>query len=96
MVFKKEFIEHYMEMYSCTKKEALQAYENVFGCLADFVYGQGKSVCVKDYGTFRIKDFAARKSTHPGTGEPMVLPARRVVTFTQARLVSKNEITTGA
>ena len=96
MVFFLFFIEHYMEMYSCTKKEALQAYENVFGCLADFVYGQGKSVCVKDYGTFRIKDFAARKSTHPGTGEPMVLPARRVVTFTQARLVSNNEITTGA
>ena len=91
MVFKNEFIKHYLELYGGTKKDAVQAYDNTFECLADLLYGEGQEVCVRDLGTFKIKEFKARNSTHPGTGLPMVLPARKVVTFKQARLVNEIE-----
>lgn len=91
MVFKKEFINHYLELYGGTKREAALAYDNTFECLADLLYGEGQEVCVRDLGTFRIKEFKARNSTHPGTGQPIKLPARKVVTFKQARLVNESE-----
>lgn len=91
MVFKKEFIKHYMELYGKTKSEAFEDYESVFGCLADLTYGQGEDVCVKDFGTFRIKQFAPKKLRQPTTGDTLELPARKVVTFTQSKLVNEQQ-----
>lgn len=88
MVFKKEFIEHYLELFGGKKKTAVEAYDRTFECLADILFGEGREVCVKGLGTFKIETRKARNSTHPGTGEPFVLPAQRIVKFRQLRLIN--------
>lgn len=41
----------------------------------------GEDVLVSGFGKFCVKDKKERKGRNPATGEPAVLPARRVVTF---------------
>lgn len=45
----------------------------------------GDKVKLVGFGQFLVRDRAARKSVHPGTGKPIVLPARRVVRFKPSR-----------
>ena len=41
----------------------------------------GDDVLVSGFGKFSVKDKAVRKGRNPATGNDMMLPARRVVTF---------------
>jgi len=41
----------------------------------------GEDVMVSGFGKFEVKEKAPRKGRNPSTDEPMILPARRVVTF---------------
>lgn len=41
----------------------------------------GDDVLVSGFGKFCVKDKAERKGRNPATGEDVILPARRVVTF---------------
>ena len=45
----------------------------------------GDKVKLVGFGQFMVRDRAARNSVHPGTGEPIVLAARRVVRFKPSR-----------
>ena len=50
--------------------------ESIKACL-----GSGDDVLVSGFGKFCVKDKHARKGRNPATGETVILPARRVVTF---------------
>jgi len=41
----------------------------------------GEDVLVSGFGKFQIKDKQKRKGRNPATGDDMILPSRRVVTF---------------
>jgi integration host factor subunit alpha len=41
----------------------------------------GDDLLVSGFGKFCVKEKQARKGRNPATGEPAILPARRVVTF---------------
>lgn len=41
----------------------------------------GEEVLISGFGKFQIRDKQARKGRNPATGEDMILPARRVVSF---------------
>jgi integration host factor subunit alpha len=41
----------------------------------------GEDVMVSNFGRFCVKEKASRKGRNPETGETMIIPSRRVVTF---------------
>lgn len=41
----------------------------------------GRTVRIPGFGQFRMKDRAARTARNPQTGEPIEVPAKRVLTF---------------
>ena len=41
----------------------------------------GKDVLISGFGKFQIKNKRKRKGRNPATGDDMILPSRRVVTF---------------
>ncbi len=42
---------------------------------------KGKKVTLSGFGTFRVHQRKARKGRNPRTGEPLIIPAARVVRF---------------
>jgi integration host factor subunit alpha len=41
----------------------------------------GEDITISGLGNFRVRNKAARQGRHPGTGEPVMITARRVVKF---------------
>ena len=41
----------------------------------------GEDVLISGFGKFQVKDKGERKGRNPATGDDLILPARRVVTF---------------
>ena len=50
--------------------------ESIKSCLES-----GDDLLISGFGKFCVKEKQARKGRNPATGEPAILPARRVVTF---------------
>ena len=43
--------------------------------------GKGNDISLKGFGTFKIKETKSRNGRNPKTGESIVIPARKKVTF---------------
>ncbi len=60
----------------------------------------GDSVSRRNFGTFQAQDRAAKQGTHPKTGKPIVVSARRQVKFRPyvklKRAVNEPSMSTGA
>lgn len=47
----------------------------------------GDSVAIPDLGKFEVKDRAERKGRNPSTGESVIIPASKAVTFKPAKML---------
>lgn len=63
----------------CTKAEAEKAVTAVLGNIR--ALSTDSSLTIQEFGTFSMKDKAARVVRNPMTGEPINVPAKRVFTF---------------
>lgn len=67
--------------------ETSESKRTVEGIVAAFLaqvatnLGKGTKVTLGGFGTFRVRTRKARTGRHPGTGERIAIPARRVVGF---------------
>jgi nucleoid DNA-binding protein len=52
---------------------------------------KGESISIANFGVFAVRQKAARNGRNPSTGEAVMIPARRVVTF-RANLQLKAEV----
>lgn len=77
---KSELIGSVAEKSGLTKKMANQAVEAVFDTISEAL-AQGDKVTLVGFGTFEVRDRAARKGVNPATGEPIEIPASRVPAF---------------
>lgn len=79
------------ERIGLSKTLATEVVELVFEhmkiCLA-----KGEEVKISGFGNFDVKGKRERKGRNPKTGEPMMLPARKVVTF-QISKVFRDSVT---
>ena len=64
----------------CSKKSAEDAVSAVLGSIANGVKSDG-SVQVIGFGTFKLKERAARMGRNPKTGEPMQIRASKTIGF---------------
>ena len=68
---------------SLTKKDTAAAIQAVFDTLSDAIRGDGR-FSYPDFGTFKVKERAARKGRNPRTGATIQIKASKNVTFKPA------------
>ncbi len=77
---KRELVAHVADQASITKKQAAEAVEAILDGIAGSMKS-GDKVSLVGFGTFSVKERAARKGVLPATGEKVDFPARKVPHF---------------
>lgn len=77
---KSDLIAQVAEKTGLTKKVAGDAVESVFSIIADAL-AAGEKVTLVGFGTFEVRERAARRGVNPATGESIEIPASRVPAF---------------
>src|SRR5438477_12385520 len=65
---------------SLPKGQVQQMVDDVFELIAEG-RSKGEKIDLRGFGTFSVRDSAARTGRNPQTGEPISIPARRVPGF---------------
>ena len=63
-----------------TKKDA-ERHVDAFLSVVSEALGRGEAVSLIGFGTFHIKEQAARSGRHPRTGEALAIPAKKLPSF---------------
>jgi integration host factor subunit alpha len=63
-----------------TKKQSSKMLDSLFELIKQSLE-DGEDVLISGFGKFTVKEKRERKGRNPQTGEPIKLPARKVVTF---------------
>ncbi len=63
-----------------TKKQSAQIVDSLFEIIKE-TFEDGKDVLISGFGKFTLRERKERKGRNPLTGKPMMLPAKKVVTF---------------
>ena len=63
------------------KAQVQQMVDDVFDLIAEGLTSGDKKIDLRGFGTFSVRESAARTGRNPQTGEPIQIPARRVPTF---------------
>jgi len=80
---KSEFIDAVASKSGLSKTDAAKAVAAIFdtkGVIADTIFS-GEKVVVTGFGTFSLKDRAARQGINPATMERITIPASKAVKF---------------
>jgi len=77
---KTELINAVAESSDLSKKDAGKAVDAVFETVMDTL-GESEKVQIIGFGTFEVRDRAARKGRNPQTGEEIEIPASKVPAF---------------
>ena len=83
---KGELIASVTEKTGLTKKVASDAVEAALESITDAL-AQGEKVTLVGFGTFEVRERAARKGVNPATGEPIDIPATKVPAFKAGKLL---------
>ncbi|MEC1270958.1 HU family DNA-binding protein [Bacillus vallismortis] len=67
-----------------SKKEAAPSVETVFDTISEALKS-GEKVSIPGFGTFEVRERAARKGRNIQTGEEIEIPASKVVKFKPAK-----------
>ncbi len=77
---KTEFINLIAEKGDYTKKDAEKALSTVIGAITDCMKNEEK-ISLVGFGSFEVKERAARNAINPLTKEPISIPAKKVPSF---------------
>ena len=77
---KNQIIESLQERLGFTKAASAEAVDTLLEIMKQTMEN-GDDLLVTGFGKFCIRDKGPRRGRNPATGEDMILPARRVVTF---------------
>lgn len=81
---KNELVRELAEDFELPRKQVAEMMEAILAKMTD-ILRSGDKVALPPFGQFRVRDRAARIARNPQTGEPVKVPARRVLRFTAAR-----------
>ena len=79
-VTKQKLIESIQSQTEFSKKQSTELVESVIEYISSSLEN-GEDVLISNFGKFQVKEKNARKGRNPSTGEQMILPARKVVSF---------------
>jgi DNA-binding protein HU-beta len=81
---KNELVRELADDFELPRKQMAELLEALLEKMTD-VLKSGDKVALPPFGQFRVRDRAARIARNPQTGEPVKVPAKRVLRFTAAR-----------
>lgn len=76
-----ELVDSIAELTNTSKRVSELFLKELFGVIKECLE-QGETVKIKNLGTFKVTEIAARKSVNVNTGEEMEIPSHRRVAFT--------------
>jgi integration host factor subunit alpha len=76
----KRIIESIEDSFQFTDTMAMEIVEELLDTIK-LTLSSGENVMISGVGTFQVKEKAPRKGRNPATGETMMIPRRKVVTF---------------
>lgn len=79
--YKTDLTDIVAENQNVSKKQAAEHVDAVLDALAQLLDTPGKSVQLRDFGTFHCKIRAARTGRNPQTGTPVQIAAKQTITF---------------
>lgn len=77
---KKELVNAVSEMTGISKNDTKKTFEAIMEAISSEMQ-KNEKVIILGFGTFSVKDKAARMSIHPQTMQPLELPGKKVVRF---------------
>ena len=72
-----------------TKKQAAQVVDCVFGAIRDAL-ASGDKVSLIGFGTFTVKERAAREGRNPRTGKKIKIPKKKVPAFRPGKALKES------
>lgn len=85
---KADLVTYVAKKASLTSKASKDAVNAVFGAVSDALK-KGDKVVVTGFGTFMVRNRAARKGRNPQTGAPINIAARKTPGFTAGKALKK-------
>lgn len=85
---KNELARELAEELELPRKQVLELIETLFDKITG-VLKSGDKVQLAPFGLFRVRDRAARVARNPMTGEPVKVPAKRVLKFTPSKALKE-------
>jgi integration host factor subunit alpha len=77
---KADLVQKVYQDHNFTKAQATEAVE-IFLSIAKKCLKEGDDLLISGFGKFNVKEKNARRGRNPQTGDELILPARKVVTF---------------
>ncbi len=77
---KSQAVELVIDRIGFTKNKSVDVIEQLLEIIKKSLVS-GDDVMISNFGKFHVADKGKRKGRNPVTGESMILPARRVITF---------------
>ena len=85
---KAELLAAIAEKNGSTKKNAEAALDAVISTITEALE-KGDKVAIPGFGTFEVRDRAAKKSINPATKKPIEVPAKKVPAFKAAKALKE-------
>ena len=85
---KSDFVDALSTYAGITKKNAAESFDNVFGCLYDLL-SKGEDVAIPNIGKFTFSEVAERTATNFHTGDRVVVPAHKRMSFKTSSTLKK-------
>ena len=85
---KVDIVEHLHNTLGLNKKESKEVVENFFAEIAEALV-KNEDVKLSGFGNFELLNKKERPGRNPKTGEPVIISARKVVTFRAGQKLRK-------
>ena len=79
-ITRKHLVESICNEIDCSRGKSIELVETVIELITETLENE-EDVMISGFGKFCVRDKNTRKGRNPATGETMMLPARKVVTF---------------
>lgn len=83
---KRDIIKTLADKFTLSQVDARKIVQGTFDAIIETLVQQGR-IELRNFGVFEVKTRKPRRARNPRTGEPVQVPARRVVTFKPGRLM---------
>jgi len=85
-VTKRDIVKALADKFALSQVDARKIVQGTFDAIVTTLVEQGR-IELRNFGVFEVKTRKPRRARNPRTGEPVEVPARRVVTFKPGRLM---------
>jgi len=86
MTTKKDIVKQIASKHSLPQFDTKNVVQSFLDTVIDVLAKEGR-LELRDFGVFQVKQRAQRKARNPKTGESVIVPPRKVVTFKPGKLL---------